>query len=813
MAGRVGRFYRRYAVAHLELDYGPVPGGRVLLRRGRVRLEGRLPAGVGRAALEHAGAQVAAAPAADGQVALCLPAAAGEPVQVVMRVLRRGTGRRVLELPAPSRWRRGLAHLALWPGLAGRLLRVLPWLPRRRDPAVRARIARALGLAACDPAPDLAPLPAAPAQAPRGGVSLRNAGGGLAVILPVHDALAHLRPCLARLRAHTDLPWRLVLVEDGSTDPDLRPFLEAWVAAEPRAELVLHDAPRGFAGAVNAGMARLEGWDGPVVLLNSDVTLPDGWASRLVAPLLADGTVASVTPLSNAGELVGAPLACCDVALRDGEADAVDAALRPVARARDLPVLPTGTGFCMALAPAWRRAVPRFDESFGRGYGEEVDWCQKTRALGGRHVVQTGLFVGHEGAASFGPAARATLRARAGERLARRYPRFEAEVAATRAADPLAAERLRAGLAWAAARMAGQGAPLPLYLAHSLGGGAEHWLQERLARITGAGGAAVVLRLGGPRRWQLELHCPGGVTRGGSDSFAAIRALLRVGGPRRVIYSCAVGDPAPEEIPQRLLDLCAGGQGLELLFHDYFPLARDVTLRAEPPPFRSETAQRWAALWRPALERAEALTVFSEASRRIVAAAHPDLVPKIRLRPHAPRVVLPRLAPARQGAPRVLGVAGHLNREKGGEVVAALARVFARTGEARIVVLGAVAPEVALPRRVRVLGGYELPDLPHLAARHGITCWLVPSLWPETFSYVTQEVLMTGLPCFGFALGAQGDALARAAAARGQGAAVALRNGRWDEAALLAALRAQPGWSFPAAPSRRVRPRRRGAVA
>ena len=120
----------------------------------------------------------------------------------------------------------------------------------------------------------------------------------------------------------------------------------------------------------------------PVVLVNSDVTLPSGWASRLIAPLLADGTIASVTPLSNEGELMGAPHACAGVALRNTEVDVIDAGLKPHARATDLPSLPTGTGFCMALSPHWLAEVPRFDESFGRGYGEEVDWCQRIRALG-----------------------------------------------------------------------------------------------------------------------------------------------------------------------------------------------------------------------------------------------------------------------------------------------------------------------------------------------------------------------------------------------------------------------------------------------
>jgi len=139
----------------------------------------------------------------------------------------------------------------------------------------------------------------------------------------------------------------------------------------------------------------------------------------------------------------------------------------------------------------------------------------------------------------------------------------------------------------------------------------------------------------------------------------------------------------------------------------------------------------------------------------------------------------------------VIGVPGNLNAQKGAAVVAGLARVFARTGEARIVVLGDVAPECALPRGVRVLGGYTLTDLPHIVARHQIGVWLIPSLWPETFSYVTHEALATGLPTVGFDLGGQADALRCA----DHGHLVTLRaDGTPDLAGCLKVLRGLPDW-------------------
>jgi GT2 family glycosyltransferase len=84
-------------------------------------------------------------------------------------------------------------------------------------------------------------------------------------------------------------------------------------------------------------------------------------------------------------------------------ADRIDGVARTLGPPADLPSAPTGVGFCMALSRRWLNRVPRLDPAFGRGYGEEVDWCQKVRAMGGRHVGVPGLFVLHAGGASFGP--------------------------------------------------------------------------------------------------------------------------------------------------------------------------------------------------------------------------------------------------------------------------------------------------------------------------------------------------------------------------------------------------------------------------
>ena len=70
---------------------------------------------------------------------------------------------------------------------------------------------------------------------------------------------------------------------------------------------------------------------------------------------------------------------------------------------RLLPEVITGVGFCMYTT---RQALDLCglldEETFGRGYGEEVDFCLRATRLGLRHLVEDSTFVYHRGGGSFG---------------------------------------------------------------------------------------------------------------------------------------------------------------------------------------------------------------------------------------------------------------------------------------------------------------------------------------------------------------------------------------------------------------------------
>jgi GT2 family glycosyltransferase len=258
-----------------------------------------------------------------------------------------------------------------------------------------------------------------------------------AVVIPVYNAAAEVDRCLHTVQATVPAGAEVLVLDDASPDPAVAAVLDRWRQCAGLGWRFLRNPQNlGFVGSANRGM-RLS--DGDVVLLNSDTEVTPGWLQGLGRCLASDPAIATATPWTNNGEIVSLPRFCA-VNPPPEEPDAVAAAVARAGAAR-YPDLPTAVGFCMAVT---RRAIDRiglFDEErFGKGYGEENDFCMRARAAGMRNVLCDDVYVVHLGGRSFGP-----LGLRPGEDSMRRlldlHPGYLALVQAFIAEDPLAPRR------------------------------------------------------------------------------------------------------------------------------------------------------------------------------------------------------------------------------------------------------------------------------------------------------------------------------------------------------------------------------------
>lgn len=220
------------------------------------------------------------------------------------------------------------------------------------------------------------------------------------VVIPVYRGLETTRACIASVLAQRGAtPCEVVVVDDATPEPGIADYLDGLAA---RGEVTLLRNPRnlGFVQSVNRGMALHP--DRDVVLLNSDAEVANDWLGRLSAQLHAAPDIATVTPFSNNATVCSYPFEGWTGGVPGTLGLAGLDALFARANAGASVELPTAVGFCMLLRREALAELGLFDaERFGRGYGEENDFCMRALKAGWKHRLAGDVFVLHHGSVSF----------------------------------------------------------------------------------------------------------------------------------------------------------------------------------------------------------------------------------------------------------------------------------------------------------------------------------------------------------------------------------------------------------------------------
>ena len=257
------------------------------------------------------------------------------------------------------------------------------------------------------------------------------------IIIPVFNAFEKLEACLNSISRTVPGDTRVLLIDDASTDTRVQPLLQSWVnEAGPVRHLLTHEENQGFVATANHGMKSA---DTDVVLLNSDTVVTKGWLENLAHCLDSDASIATATPWSNNGEIVSFPEFCVSNPVpRDPE---VIAAVIKSCGQPCYPEMPTAVGFCMAISLRAIKRIGLFDQAtFGKGYGEENDFCQRAEQAGLRNVLCDDAYVVHHGGASFGPLGLKPDE-KSMQRLLVKHPEYLRKVSEFIKTDPLAARR------------------------------------------------------------------------------------------------------------------------------------------------------------------------------------------------------------------------------------------------------------------------------------------------------------------------------------------------------------------------------------
>lgn len=606
----------------------------------------------------------------------------------------------------------------------------------------------------------------------------------LSVLIPVYKGKETTLRCIQSvLNAACLTPFELTVINDGSPEPDL--------VEEIRALSSLHgftfiDQPRnlGFTATVNRHFRESNRKD--VILLNSDTLVCNGWIDRLRASAYSASNIGTVTPLSNNATLVSFPRSFEENELPEGASlEQVDRLCAKV-NAGDVVDLPTGVGFCFYIKRALLDEIGLFDEKrWGKGYGEENDFCFRASHKGWRNVAACDVFVFHEGSVSFGKG-RVEIMRQNQAKLDALYPDYQNLIQRFRLQDPLKSARSRLALALLSSRSS----RYLLYIAHTWGGGTERALRDLEGILRNEGQSVLVLRAISADRWILESLNDGlSVTYEGRNLLEKVVPDLEALGVWHVHYHQVLGfGPEIWSLPERL------DVAFDVTIHDFTTICPRVTLMNGPASYcgdeqyRLDSCERCVringlenamekpfqraggsvALWREGnitrLEKARKIFIPSEAAALIFRghAAHLPIVVKAHPAPtdHV-RMSSESLMPFSPMSDRVsVLIMGAIGDVKGFHRLRECVHDAALRGLPLFFdLLGFTQDDEAFKdyENIRIQGAYDPDEAIERILESGATLALFLSPAPETWSYTLSETLEAGLFPVGLDIGAIGQ--------------------------------------------------------
>ena len=219
------------------------------------------------------------------------------------------------------------------------------------------------------------------------------------IIVPIYNAYDDLTKCINSIKQNTDLnKHRLILIDDMSTDERVAAFIDNLL--DDHIVVIHNEKNQGFSANINIGFR--QSLDNDVILLNSDTIVTADWVEKMLACAYSDDTIATVTPLSNNATICSVPEYYEENDLPAGYTVQQYAKLIEDCSLKKYPTIPVAHGFCMFVKREVIDKVGYFDaETFGRGYGEENDFCYRAEQLGYHHVMCDNTFIYHSGTGSF----------------------------------------------------------------------------------------------------------------------------------------------------------------------------------------------------------------------------------------------------------------------------------------------------------------------------------------------------------------------------------------------------------------------------
>lgn len=602
------------------------------------------------------------------------------------------------------------------------------------------------------------------------------------IIIPVYNGRQYLEPLFQSLLQNTSMPYRLLVCDDKSSDESVFPLLNKFKEENPKVNMVLlqNEQNLGFIETVNKLSLLAENH---FVLLNTDTEVPSFWIERLMYPIFTMENIASTTPFTNAGTICSFPNYLQDnLIFKSMNVEELDNYFKKVHFENTYIEIPTGIGFCMGVNKTLVDQIGMFDEVFGKGYGEENDWCQRAILEGYKNLHVTNLFVYHKHGGSFDSQEKKKLVENNLKILNSRYPSYEGQIQTLIRDNSL--ENLRKVIEL---KVLCETNMSYLIVDHDLGGGANDYSIEKVSNHLASGDFVCIIKFlyQNTKQYLIELKHADTTVKLRSKSIQELYEFIAGFEFKNIFINSLVSFPDIRQHIKAIAQLKNNNPDARLIvpIHDFFPICPSYTLLNEaarycgvPKDFltcskclklnngefkmfeKTTNIYSWRTNWGMMLELADEVLCFSSSSKDIVLRAYPFCEEKIEVIPHNISGRYTKIYKERENKEELrIGILGRINEAKGAKIIHNLVEHIDQNHiDAKVVLIGEISIPMVSPS-FEVTGGYQKNELEAIVLEKEIDVFLIPSVWPETFSYTTEEIMEMGYPLIVFDFGAPAE--------------------------------------------------------
>lgn len=592
------------------------------------------------------------------------------------------------------------------------------------------------------------------------------------IIIPIYNGFDYLNNLFNSV-VKTRMNYRLIIINDRSTDERVLPYIQNRFSNNPNAIIINNNENLGFVSSVNKGLSVAQNH---VALVNTDTEMPDLWLERLMAPIILNKNTASTTPYTNSGTICSFPLIAKNNDLFENlSLETIDNVFQKINPSYFS--MPTGVGFCMGMNIDVINKIGVLDaETFSKGYGEENDWCQRAIKCGYKNVMVENLFVYHKHGGSFSSAEKQRLIDVNQKLLLKKHPNYLADVAKFFEIDPNKSIRK-----FVVFQLLFELAKKPILIFdHSIGGGASSYIDKKIDTWLEDSFPVILIRYSIYQgQYRIEFKYKDfkfGFILGNIDFLLELFNSKTL---NSIYINELVTYPDLYKTLKLILQLKLSTKAeLIFLLHDYFAICPSLNLLNEKSNYcnlqsiegcdyclknnkrlnYSEyiSKETWSSNWSAFLQKCDSIIAFSNSSANLLISAYKDLH-NITTVPHEVKN-FPKIEKQFKTTKTInIGLLGVLTYHKGKTIIKEILSIVRQKKlNVNIILIGETDEKITHPNFVQT-GKYHVESVPKYIYEYDIDVFLMPSIWPETFSYTTEEIMKMGMPIFAFNLGAPAE--------------------------------------------------------